>query len=65
MLVLLEAATNEHNIAFLSWFKDHLFLLTLMCLFPALLFTVYVMFDDARQARAHKHEAAKGTTPTH
>ena len=65
MLVLLEAAAVR-NIAFLGWFKDHVFLLTLICVSPALLFTVYVLFDDARQARAHRHEAAKGGgAPTH
>jgi hypothetical protein len=66
MLVLLEAAASVHSIAFLGWFKDHVFLLTLICISPALLFTGYVLFDDARQARAHRHEAAKGGgTPTH
>jgi hypothetical protein len=65
MTVLLGAAATA-NIAFLGWFKDHVFLLTLICISPALLFTVYVLFDDARQARAHRHEAAKGGgTPTH
>jgi hypothetical protein len=64
MLVLLEAASTR-NIAFLSWFKDHVFLLTLLCLSPALLFTAYVFWDDARQARAHRQQAAKGGTPAH
>ncbi len=64
MHVLLEAA-NEHNIAFLSIFKEHVFLLTLLCMSPAILFTLYVFWDDARQARAHRHEAAKGGTPAH
>ena len=63
MLNLLLAAASERNIAFLAWFKDHVFLLTLICLSPALLFTIYVFWDDARQARAHRHEAAKGGTP--
>ena len=37
----------------------------MMCLVPALLFTIYVFWDDARQARAHKQEASKGGAPTH
>ena len=65
MLTFLLAAENERNIAFLSWSKDHLFLFTLLCLSPAILFSIYVCWDDARQARALKHEAAKGGTPSH
>ena len=65
MPVLLEAAASVHSIAFLGWFKDHVFLLTLICLSPAFLFTIYVFWDDARQARAHRREEAKGGTAAH
>lgn len=63
MMVLIGAAANGKNVAFLARFTP--FEITMMCLVPAFLFTIYVFWDDARQARAHKHEAAKGGTPAH
>jgi Na+(H+)/acetate symporter ActP len=63
MTVLLGAAANGKNVAFLARFTP--FEITMMCLVPALLFTIYVFWDDARQARAHKQEASKGGAPTH
>ena len=63
MTVLLVAADRVGSVAFLENLSP--FEITMICLIPALLFTIYVFWDDARQARAHKHEAEKGGTPAH
>jgi len=39
------------------------FWIALGCMLPALLFMIYVCFDDARQARAHRQEQAKTGPP--
>jgi hypothetical protein len=39
------------------------FEITLIGVAPALLFTLYVIFDDARQARAHRRESHAGDKP--
>jgi hypothetical protein len=41
------------------------FWIALGCMLPALLFMIYVCFDDARQARAHRQEQAKAGPPQH
>lgn len=63
MTVLLLAADRVGSVAFLKGLSP--FSITMICLIPALLFTIYVFWDDARQARAHRREEAKGGTPTH
>lgn len=63
MTVLLLAADKVGSVAFLQDLSP--FWITMICLIPALFFTIYVFWDDARQARTHKQEAAKGGTPAH
>ena len=63
MTVLLLAADRVGSVAFLKSLSP--FWITMICLIPALLFTIYVFWDDARQARAHRREAAKGGTSAH
>jgi hypothetical protein len=47
------------DIAFLRNFVEHhgFWALTLICMVPMVAFTLYVKFDDARQAAAHKRES--------
>ena len=49
------------DIAFLQ--KWSAFQITLMCIAPALVFMLYVLWDDARQARAHRREQSKSGPP--
>jgi hypothetical protein len=50
----------------IAFLKDvSAFIIALACMTPALLFMIYVCFDDARQARAHHQEEAKAGPPQH
>jgi hypothetical protein len=41
------------------------FWIALTCMVPAFVFIAYVVFDDARQARAHRKEEAQAGSTHH